>query len=144
MKTERPPIEHEVKTWPPYFQESYIGRKNFEVRLNDRDYRVMDILRQREWRPDVYAQERRRLMGEGHSKAGAEALAEETAYTGRYCRRLIGYILYSGDPAVVDMEAAHAGVARGHIVMSLCSTPEAHAAKRGDSDAARAQAVEPG
>ena len=42
---------HEVKTMPEYFQAGADGRKPFEVRYNDRGYKVGDVLRQREWSP---------------------------------------------------------------------------------------------
>lgn len=35
---------HELKTWPKYFEEVFSGRKNFELRINDRDFKVGDIL----------------------------------------------------------------------------------------------------
>jgi hypothetical protein len=42
---------HELKCWPPYFEELSLGRKTFELRKDDRQYRVGDILRLREWAP---------------------------------------------------------------------------------------------
>jgi len=35
---------HELKTWSAYFNEVLMGRKTFEVRKNDRDFKVGDIL----------------------------------------------------------------------------------------------------
>lgn len=35
---------HELKTWGSLFDDILAGRKTFEVRFNDRDYRVGDIL----------------------------------------------------------------------------------------------------
>lgn len=35
---------HELKTWGSYFDDVRKGDKNFEVRKNDRDYQVEDIL----------------------------------------------------------------------------------------------------
>lgn len=35
---------HELKVWKPYFKDIKEGRKGFELRLNDRDYKVGDEL----------------------------------------------------------------------------------------------------
>lgn len=40
---------HELKTWPHYFNEVFAGRKLFEVRENDRDYKAGDDLLLREY-----------------------------------------------------------------------------------------------
>lgn len=103
----RAPITHELKCWPPYFQEVHQGRKNFEVRVNGRDYQPMDILRLREYDPN---------------KPHPDLVGAFGIYTGRSCERMVGYILYGGDPAIVGMEAAHSGIAPGYVVMSLVST----------------------
>jgi hypothetical protein len=42
---------HELKTWPEYFQSVFEDDKRFEIRRNDRAYRVGDILHLREWDP---------------------------------------------------------------------------------------------
>lgn len=41
--------EHELKCWPEFFEESVTSRKLFEVRENDRDFRVGDTLWLREY-----------------------------------------------------------------------------------------------
>lgn len=60
---------HELKTIPPYFEAVQRGIKRFEVRLNDRGYKVGDILLLREYLPQT------------------------KQYTGRECYREIDYIL---------------------------------------------------
>lgn len=42
-------MEHELKTYPKYFEEVISGRKTFEVRKNDRKFCVGDVLLLKEW-----------------------------------------------------------------------------------------------
>ena len=42
---------HEIKCWPEYFEALLTGRKEFEVRINDRYYFIGDLLRIEEWNP---------------------------------------------------------------------------------------------
>jgi len=43
------PVTHVLKTWPAFFAPLASGRKTFEVRKNDRDFRERDRLVLREW-----------------------------------------------------------------------------------------------
>jgi len=63
---------HSLKTWPEYFQKVKSGEKNFEVRIDDRNYKVRDTLVLREWCPD------------------------KGVFTGKYLTREISYILPGG------------------------------------------------
>jgi hypothetical protein len=43
---------HELKTWPKYFAAVRSGQKRFEIRRNDREFKVGDILVLREFDPE--------------------------------------------------------------------------------------------
>lgn len=68
----RIPVVHDLKISPIYFDQVDSRKKPFEVRKNDRDYRVGDILFLREY-------------------TIVDAPAWD--YTGRTCTRIITYIL---------------------------------------------------
>ena len=63
--------EHELKTWPEYFRRVIANQKTFELRRNDRDFRVGDTLYLREWNP-----------------------CDAGYYTGHWCRAKVFYVLY--------------------------------------------------
>jgi hypothetical protein len=42
---------HHLKTWPQYFQSVRSGHKTFELRIDDRDFRVRDKLVLQQWLP---------------------------------------------------------------------------------------------
>jgi hypothetical protein len=42
-------MTHHLKTWPQYFEEVYNGKKNFELRKNDRGFQIGDVLVLKEW-----------------------------------------------------------------------------------------------
>jgi hypothetical protein len=69
--------EHDLKTWPEYFQAIVEGKKPFEYRLNDRDYQVGDVLHLREFVPPT----------------DPENLQDVAYYTGRTLKRTVTYIL---------------------------------------------------
>jgi hypothetical protein len=35
-------MRHKLKTWPPFFKDVLLRKKRFELRKNDRDFRVGD------------------------------------------------------------------------------------------------------
>ena len=70
---------HELKTWPVFYKSIIDGTKTFEVRQNDRDFQLGDILLLREYDPD----------------------AEQ--YTGAKTERVITYIL--GDNPFFQLNA---------------------------------------
>jgi hypothetical protein len=52
---------HELKTWPIPFQAVKSGEKKAEFRLDDRGYRIGDVLILREWDPETEAYTDERL-----------------------------------------------------------------------------------
>ena len=63
---------HELKTHPQYFSMVFAGTKKFEVRKNDRNYKLGDEILLKEFIPN------------------------EDKYTGRILHRRIAYILNGG------------------------------------------------
>lgn len=47
-------MTHELKIHPAYFKAVRSGKKTFEVRYNDRNYKVGDVLKLREWDGEKY------------------------------------------------------------------------------------------
>lgn len=85
---------HVLKTWPEYFQDVLELRKTFEVRENDRDYKVGDVLEMREFDPDILDADNPTLEG---------------SYSGRVLRRRVTYVLQGGC----------FGIHRGYCVLGI-------------------------
>ena len=83
------PTEHQLKIWPDYFYAVQAGTKTFELRKNDRAFKVGDILVLEEYRPGV---------GE---------------YTGRVIRKRISYIM---EPS---MQPENDILRDGHVALGL-------------------------
>lgn len=62
-------VEHELKTWPEYYEAVVDGSKPFELRKNDRKFFVGDRLRLREYDPQT------------------------DLYTGRWCCVVVTYVM---------------------------------------------------
>ena len=83
---------HEIKSWPEFFQALWDGSKKFEIRFDDRDYQVGDVLLIKEWDD------------------------RKSVYTGRTLRRRITYKLEGiGGGAI----APYHGLVRGYAGLSL-------------------------
>ena len=52
--SEMHPKIHKLKTRPDYFNAVFDGRKKFELRYNDRNFKVGDIISLREWTGSEY------------------------------------------------------------------------------------------
>jgi hypothetical protein len=78
---------HELKIWPQYFDAVMTGRKNFEVRKNDRGFQAGDVVILREWDPTIVS---KRTM-QGTPVEDIEQLPR--GYTGASVEYRIGYVL---------------------------------------------------
>lgn len=74
-------MKHNLKILPEYFDAIVSGKKTFEVRFNDRDYQVDDILLLQEWVDGQYT---------GRS---LEAKVTYLLDNPRYCKE--GYVIMS-------------------------------------------------
>ena len=87
---------HELKTWPEYFKAVVEGRKTFEIRQNDRDYKVGDTLNLREFRPC------KKCNGRGIYSDGYErwncCKPPHGRYTGKKQEVTVTYITGYGQP----------------------------------------------
>jgi len=46
------PVRHQLKTWPPFFEDVWNRRKTAEIRKDDKGFQVGDLLELKEWNPD--------------------------------------------------------------------------------------------
>lgn len=67
---------HVLKCWPKHFEAVDNGSKPFELRYNDRGFKVGDVLLLDEWQPSA-----------------AYAIFKTGTYTGRKCMRSVTYVL---------------------------------------------------
>jgi len=75
--------QHELKTWPKYFDSIWSGKKTFEIRKDDRDFKVGDSLLLREWSP------------------------EEHDYTGNWIVRLVTHVMRGAETAQFGLQSGY-------------------------------------
>ncbi len=88
---------HDLKSLPDYFEPIFNGIKLFDIRKNDRDFKVDDWVLLREWDD------------------------KKEIYTGREIRKRISYILHGVGPGAI---LPLVGVMRGYAILSLQSVGE--------------------
>jgi len=89
---------HYLKTWPEYYKAILTGAKTFEVRKNDRDFKVGDILVLQEWDP---TEPKDHVQPTG-----------PIGYTGRSYRAYVSYVLHATGPAYKAIE-------EGYVVLGI-------------------------
>lgn len=86
---------HHLKCWPESFKATCEGKKSFEIRLYDRDFRPGDMIVLHEWMP-----------GKARESAG---------YTGR---TLMGSVTYIATPDNVAQHSRGA-IGEGYVVLGI-------------------------
>ena len=89
-------MRHQLKTWPEYFKAVAAGTKTFEVRENDRNFKVGDVLELREWIPeqsDPECEVHHYIMGDGKCTCGTKG-----KYTGQRLEFRVTYMTDFGQP----------------------------------------------
>lgn len=91
-----------MKSWPEFFGSVLEGRKTFELRKNDRNFKVGDILWLREWEPLT------------------------AKYSGREIRKRITYMMEGvGSGAITPM----LGLSREYVIIVLGEESDARTGK---------------
>lgn len=80
---------HELKTWPEYWAEVAAGNKTFEIRKNDRNFKVGDHLLLQEY--DPFSEEFDHGFTSGYS--GRSVLCEVTYILSNYSAVKDGYVV---------------------------------------------------
>jgi len=91
---------HHVKCWTQYFNDVDRGEKRFDLRKNDRDYKVDDQITLQEWDPTRGEYTGRRL-------------------TFRICYALRGVTDWENDAATIPMR----GLRAGYVILGLAEVP---------------------
>jgi hypothetical protein len=86
---------HILKSWPEFFAPLAAGTKNFDLRKNDRQFKVGDILRLREWEPMKPTSQQ---------------------YTGREVVRRVGFVMEGVGPGAI---APYHGLVREYVILGL-------------------------
>lgn len=95
---------HELKTWPDPFQAVWDGAKTYEIRTNDREFKVGDLLHLREYDPAT------------------------GSYTGSFLMRAVSYMTLGGEwglpPGLCVLGLASPGIALNNgSRISIASPP---------------------
>lgn len=90
---------HAVKATPKFFEDVTSGKKPFEVRKNDRDYRECDYIALNEYDPDAAAPEREQYSGRSALFQISYILDNP-----EYCKE--GYVILTITPCTVTTAGA--------------------------------------
>lgn len=97
----REPKQHELKTWSYYFERILDGTKTFEIRRNDRDFRVGDVLWLRE-------------SVEGRAGFTGRSLQKRVVFMYRYDEDDVALQFLTEDVVVMGLAPMHSIVGHQH------------------------------
>ena len=100
-------MEHELKTWVCFYNPVISGKKTFEVRQNDRGFKVGDTLLLKEFMPCLDCSGSGRVWDVG-DKTECGCPKPHGEYTGRESRFNIEYLLDE-----------FSGIKDGYVIMSI-------------------------
>ncbi len=103
---------HELKITPHYFEKVVSGEKTFELRKNDRDFQVDDVLILKEWKS-----ERLYKNDFGEEQWG------NPHYTGREIKKKVTYV-YHGGPNGLGLRKGFSILALGECIENGNTTDE--------------------
>lgn len=101
-----PAREHHLKVVDPYYRPLATDEKTFEVRKDDRDFQVGDVLHLHWWHPESCTDD-----------CPASEYATCPAYVGSSRTKRVTFV-YSGDPRF-------GGIEPGHVVLGLGEVDDA-------------------
>jgi hypothetical protein len=104
--------EHELKCWPEYFEPIWIGLKRFDLRKNDRGFKVGDVVLLREYEPP-----KSQVQGEKYTGPVGR-------YTGRTLHQRISFILEGVGGSETGVIAPLRGLERGFVILGLMDTSQ--------------------
>lgn len=101
-------MKHELKTWPEFFRACRSGDKTFELRYNDRDYKVGDELELNEFEPCRGCGGKKRVHWTNEDVACPDCYGTGGRYTGQRSFHTVTYVLHE-----------HPGIYRGYVILGL-------------------------
>jgi Domain of unknown function (DUF3850) len=102
--------EHELKMWPEYFEPTFVGLKRFDLRKNDRGFKVGDTVKLREWKPNGIAEQQHGAqLGDGE-------------YTGRELVQRICYMIEGLGGSDTGIVPPLRGLERGFCILGYMET----------------------
>lgn len=119
-------MRHELKTWPEFYRSTQDNKKLFELRLDDRNFKVGDELHLREFDPCMYCKGKGKVPGtkwidDRRSPYMAMPVPDDTSPVD--CRDCTGsggqYTSFSMHYSVTYILRDHPGIRSGYVIMGL-------------------------